>query len=150
MRARASIRTRRVTHAQSVKIVSGKGVQPLPPNRVRVTLTVRMKVFLAVATAALAAPAFALAAGPTLTMREVPLHAARTSAAATPRFNMVGLHWRGSGSVSFRTRSIAGPWSSWRTADDDRHVERSWHLGDLVWTRAASAIRLRLPGDGTR
>ena len=66
-----------------------------------------MKVFLAVVAAALAVPAFALAAGPTLTMREVPLHATRTSAAAAPRFNMVGLHWRGSGSVAYRTRSTS-------------------------------------------
>src|SRR5256885_13682205 len=134
MPARASIRARRVTHAQSVKIVSGKGVPPLPPNRVRVTLTVRMKVFLAVAAAALAAPASALAAGPTLTMREVPLHAARTSAAAAPRFNMVGLHWRGSGSVLYRTRSLVGGWGTWRAADDDDNVANSWHLGNLIWT----------------
>src|SRR5204863_533710 len=44
-------------------------------------------------------------------MREMPLHGERTLAAATPRFDMVGLHWRGSGSVEFRTRSIAGRWN---------------------------------------
>ena len=31
-------------------------------------------------------------------------------------FNLVGLHWKGPGSVSFRTLSRAGRWSSWREA----------------------------------
>ena len=109
-----------------------------------------MKLLLAVAAAALAAPASAFADGPTLTMREVPLHAARAPAAATPRFNMVGLHWRGSGSVSFRTRSSAGGWSPWRTADDDHRIEHSWHLGNLDWTGSANAISFRVRGAVTR
>jgi hypothetical protein len=115
-----------------------------------VTFTFRMKPVLAVVVAVLAAPAAAFAGGPTLTMHEVPLHAVRASAGATPRFNMVGLHWRGSGSVSFRTRSIAGGWSSWRKADDDQDVEHSWHLGNLVWTGAANAIGFRVGGSVTR
>jgi hypothetical protein len=109
-----------------------------------------MKSLLAVVVAALAAPASAFAAGPMLNAQEVPLHAARATAGAVPRFNMVGLHWRGSGSVSFSTRSAAGGWSSWRKADDDQHVEHSWHLGNLVWTRAANAIRFRVGGSLTR
>jgi hypothetical protein len=109
-----------------------------------------MKLFLAVVVAALAAPASALAAGPTLSVRDVPLHAARAPVAAVLRFNMVGLHWRGSGSVSFRTRSVSSGWSAWRMADDDQHVERSWHLGNLVWTGAANAIRFRVGGSVTR
>ena len=32
------------------------------------------------------------------------------------RFNLVGLHWRGAGTVQFRTRSLAGRWSGWREA----------------------------------
>ena len=36
------------------------------------------------------------------------------SAAAPIRFNMLGLHWQGSGSVDYRTRSLAGRWSAWR------------------------------------
>ena len=36
-----------------------------------------------------------------LTVREVPLHGERhRSAAATPRFDLVGLHWRGAGTVA--------------------------------------------------
>ena len=36
-----------------------------------------------------------------------------------PRFDMVGLHWRGPGPSPFRTRSLAGRWSAWLAADDD-------------------------------
>ena len=48
---------------------------------------------------------------PTMTVRDVPLHATRTLAAATPAFNMVGLHWRGDGTVSFRARTVSGRWT---------------------------------------
>jgi N-acetylmuramoyl-L-alanine amidase len=126
----------------------------LPPNRALVKLSLRMKPVLAVVVAVLAAPAAAFAAGPTLNAQEVPLHGvatagARTPAGAVPRFNMVGLHWRGSGTVSFRTRSVSSGWSAWQKADDDRHVEHSWHLGNLVWTGAANAIRFRIGGSVT-
>jgi hypothetical protein len=109
-----------------------------------------MKLFLAVVVAALAAPASAFAVGPTLNEQEVPLHAVRAPAGAVPRFNMVGLHWRGPGGVSFRTRSVSNGWSAWRRADDDRHVEHSWHLGNLVWTGTSNAIRFRVEGSVTR
>jgi hypothetical protein len=109
-----------------------------------------MKLVLAVVVAALAAPVSALAAGPTMSVRDVPLHAARAPAGAVHRFNMVGLHWRGSGSVSFRTRSVSGGWSVWQKADDDRDVEHSWHLGNLVWTGAANAIHFRVGGSVSR
>jgi flagellar hook assembly protein FlgD len=109
-----------------------------------------MKALLAVVVAMVAAPVSAFAAGPALTAHEVPLVAARATAGAVPRFNMVGLHWRGSGSVSFRTRSVSTGWSAWRKADDDRHVEHSWHLGNLVWSGASNAIRFRVGGSVTR
>ena len=69
-----------------------------------------MKLILAAFAFFLAAPATAFAEA-TLTMREVPLHGERSLAAAAPaRFDLVGLHWRGSGRVEFRTRSISGRW----------------------------------------
>ena len=50
-------------------------------------------------------------------MREVPLHGERTLAAAPPaRFDMVGLHWRGPGTVDFRTRSLTRGWTGWQRA----------------------------------
>ncbi len=94
-----------------------------------------------------------------MTVREVPLHGgARTLAAAAPRFNMVAVHWRGAGSVYFRTRASRGTWGAWQKADDDvspdrRSTEnrlRGWRLGNLIWTRAADAIRFRTSGRVTQ
>jgi flagellar hook assembly protein FlgD len=118
-----------------------------------------MKVLLATIVAALAAPAAAFSAGPTLTVHDVPLGVgARSLAAATPRFNMVAVHWRGAGAVEFRTRASAGGWSTWQTADADALPDaassenriRSWHLGNPVWTGEANAIRFRTRGRVTR
>ena len=90
-------------------------------------------------------------------MREVPLHGERTLAAATPEFDLVGLHWRGSGAVQFRTRSPAGKWSAWRRADPEAEdlpnagtaearAEGGWRIGNPYWTGAADAIQYRLHG----
>jgi len=118
-----------------------------------------MKVFLATTVAALAAPAAAFSAGPSLTVRDVPLRAgARTLAAAVPRFNMVAVHWRGAGGVDFRTRAEDGTWSAWQPADDDVSPDarsrenrvRAWRLGNPAWTDTADAIRFRIHGRVTR
>src|SRR3989442_12250165 len=77
-----------------------------------------MRLLLAAALAFFATPAAAFADA-TLTMREVPLHGERTLAASAAEFDMGGLHWRGPGSVQFRTRSQAGRGSGWRPADPD-------------------------------
>jgi hypothetical protein len=110
----------------------------------------RIRVALASAVAFLAAPGVASAVTPTMTVRDVPLHAARSLAASAPRFNMVGLHWRGAGGVSFRVRSVSGRWSGWTRSDDDDRIERGWHLGGLDWTGAADAIRFRTTGQVAR
>jgi hypothetical protein len=116
-----------------------------------------MKVLLATIAAALAAPAAAFAAGPSMVVREIPLHGTRTLAAAPRQFNMVAVHWRGSGAILFRTRSAHG-WSAWQAMDDDMSPDkgtsetrvRNWRLGNIVWTGTASAIRYRTRGDVTR
>jgi hypothetical protein len=107
----------------------------------------------------LAAPA-AAAAGVSMTQREIPLHpGARTLAAAPPaRFDLVGLHWQGTGAVLFRTRGASGRWSAWQQADADQRPDaaspenrlRGWHLGGLVWTGQSNAIRFRTRGSVTR
>jgi N-acetylmuramoyl-L-alanine amidase len=116
-----------------------------------------MKIAVVAAFAFLAAPATAFG-GVSLTMREVPLHGTRMLAAsATPYFDLVGLHWRGPGSVDFRTRSLAGRWSSWHRAapeaedlPDAGTVEaraaRGWRLGNPYWTGLADGITYRLHG----
>jgi methionine-rich copper-binding protein CopC len=113
-----------------------------------------MKLLLATALAALSAPAAALAGGPTLTTRpvplQVPLHAQRTLTSAVPRFNMVGVHWRGNGGVAYRTHRVDGGWSAWRTSDDDDRSQAGWHLGNLDWVGSADAIRFRTQGAVSR
>jgi uncharacterized protein with LGFP repeats len=122
-----------------------------------------MKVAAVAVAVALAAPGVARAAGATLTMREVPLHGDRAlaSAAAPGSFELVGLHWRGSGSVSFSTRNLAGRWSQWHAAAPEAEDlpdagsretarARGWRLGNPFWTGPSDGIRYRLRGDVRR
>jgi hypothetical protein len=123
-------------------------------------------ILLAIASAAVAAlalaspvPAFAASGRPTMVTVDVPLLGARALAATNaPReFDLVGLHWRGTGSIDFRTRSLAGVWSAWRTAApeaedlpnagsvEDRRTA-GWNLGSPWWTGPADRIQYRLHG----
>ena len=116
-----------------------------------------MKLALAALAASLVAPAPALGAA-SITMRDVPLHSQRTLAAvSSARFDLVGLHWRGPGSIEFRTRAITGHWSGWRRAapeaedvPDARSREaraaHGWRLGNPYWTGPADRIAYRLHG----
>jgi len=116
-----------------------------------------MRLLLAAAAAFLVAPATAATAA-SLTMREVPLHGQRTLAGSTTQpFDMVGLHWRGPGSVKFRTRSVSGGWSAWRRAapeaedlpnvdSSEARAMRGWRLGNPYWTGASDRISYRLQG----
>jgi N-acetylmuramoyl-L-alanine amidase-like protein len=115
-----------------------------------------MKALLLAAVAMLATPALAHAEA-TLTVRDVPLHGARTLESASPQqFDMVGLHWRGSGSVVFRTRSLEGRWSAWHPAapeaedGPDHATQPGWRIGNPYWTGDANAIAYRLRGRVTR
>jgi flagellar hook assembly protein FlgD len=103
-------------------------------------------------------------AGIRLVARDEPVGAAArsTHARAAPlRFDMVGLHWLGPGSVWFRTRSLSGAWTVWQPARpeaedspdlgtrEDR-ARRRWKLGNPYWTGASNAIEYRLRGEVTR
>ncbi len=90
-------------------------------------------------------------AGPprTLSARPAPLE-----------FNMVGLHWRGSGTVWFRTAGAAGTWSDWQPAAPEEEdgpdrgspegaAAAGWKLGNPYWTGAADRIEYRLSGTVT-
>jgi hypothetical protein len=98
-------------------------------------------------------------AGPTMVVVDVPLHGDRSLAAASPhaRFDLVGLHWQGSGAVLFRTRSLAGRWSPWHAsapeAEDlpnpSSHETRTtagWRLGNPWWTGPSDRIEYRFRG----
>src|SRR4051794_14367668 len=96
-----------------------------------------------------------------MSVGDVPLHGARSLASAAPaqRFNMLGLHWQGAGSVEYRTRRIHGRWSGWRLADADagpdrsspeRAATRGWHDGGADWGGGPDRGRLRARGRGAR
>ena len=112
---------------------------------------------------ALALPAPAFAQEATIVSRDVPLAGERTLSAAKPpaRFDLVGIHWRGSGTVQFRTRSVAGRWSAWNDAapeaedrPDARSVESvrkgGWRLGNPWWVGASDRIEYRQRGRVSR
>src|SRR5439155_899905 len=86
---------------------------------------------------------------------------ALASAQASRRFDLVGLHWQGPGSVAFRVRSVAGRWSPWHAAapeSDDRpdagsaeaRRVRSWRLGSPWWVGPSTRIEYRLTGNVRR
>jgi len=105
-------------------------------------------------------PGAAHAADVRVVARDIPLRGARTLAAAQPTFDMVGLHWRGTGSVTFRTRSPSGRWTAWRSAmpeaEDLPDVEspenrlHGWRIGNPWWTGPSDRIEVRRRGPVSR
>jgi flagellar hook assembly protein FlgD len=110
--------------------------------------------------AALGAPP--ASGGVRLVARDQPITTGRSPAREAPlRFNMVGLHWQGSGPVSFRTRLLDGTWSGWQPArpeaedrpdrgSPERAARRGWKLGNLYWTGPSDGIQYRVGGEATR
>ena len=97
-----------------------------------------------------AMPGIAWAGGATLVARDLPLpgntaaHGRVLASAGSPRFNLVGLHWRGPGVVRFRAHLVAGGWSPWFRADDDSTAPvHGWHYGNPEWTGTADRIDYR-------
>jgi hypothetical protein len=110
-----------------------------------------MKPLLA-ALVALALPPSALGADLSVAAKVVSL---QTKTSSAKRFNMVGLHWQGSGSVLFRTRAVNGRWSVWRSAapededgpdGDDERSRPGWQIGNPYWTGPANRLQLRTLG----
>ena len=108
--------------------------------------------------AAVAAPA-ALGASPgDVTTLELVTDGTRdVSAHETRRFTLAGVHWRGPGRVTFRTRSLAGDWSAWRPAapeDEDgpdpgsaeTRVRAGWRIGNPWWVGPSDRIEVRTSG----
>jgi hypothetical protein len=104
------------------------------------------------------APGVAVAS-PSLVARDLPARSGLV-AQAPEAFDLVGLHWRGSGVVRFRTQRPDGRWSTWKLSapesDDlpDRDTaeakrSRGWHLGNPFWVGRSVRIQYRL-GAGVR
>ena len=117
----------------------------------------RLAVLVLLAALALAVPALAEAGTARLTTRTVALPGDGAGPLTLPgRFDFVGVHWRGPGTVAFRTRSADGAWRAWRpveplTADrpDPGSPEarvRGWRIGDGVWVGASDRLQLRARG----
>jgi hypothetical protein len=125
---------------------------------------------LVVLLAVLAAAAFeaptALAGGGAeagVTAVDLPVGAGRALAttAGWHRFTLVGVHWRGSGTVYLRTRSLAGRWTHWRTAapepEDEpdtgsleSHADAAWRIGSPWWVGPSDRVETRTVGRVSR
>ncbi|MSY58925.1 MAG: hypothetical protein F2663_00560 [Actinobacteria bacterium] len=113
-----------------------------------------MKRFLAACLIVLAAPAAAHASDVSMTVRDVPLGArSLQSVSGPPSFDMLAVHWRGKGSVSFRTRSADGRWSAWQIADADTGPDPGspeshpgWNDGTLAWVGPSTQAAFRTSG----
>ncbi|HEU4355073.1 MAG TPA: N-acetylmuramoyl-L-alanine amidase [Actinomycetota bacterium] len=121
--------------------------------------------FLAALAAAVVVPTALAEPGsaPSITAVDLPVAGQRALASRTTvrRFTLVGIHWRGSGSVRFRTRSVAGKWSAWRAAapeaDDapdlgsaERRRTAGWRIGSPWWVGASDRIETRTLGRVSR
>src|SRR5947207_2470123 len=113
-----------------------------------------MKPFCAAIVLFFAAPGVAVASS-SLVARDLPARSG-VVAKAPAAFDLVGMHWRGSGVVRFRTQRADGTWSKWRLSapeDDlpDRNTaegrrSRGWHLGNPFWVGRSERIQYRLGG----
>src|SRR5881392_990095 len=113
-----------------------------------------MKPFCAAIVLFFAAPGAAVASS-SLVARDLPARSG-VVAKAPAAFDLVGMHWRGSGVVRFRTQRADGTWSKWRLSapeDDlpDRNTaegrrSRGWHLGNPFWVGRSERIQYRLGG----
>ncbi len=83
-----------------------------------------MKPFCAAIVLFFAAPGVAVASS-SLVARDLPARSG-VVAKAPAAFDLVGMHWRGSGVVRFRTQRADGTWSRWRlSAPEDDLPDRN-------------------------
>jgi hypothetical protein len=99
----------------------------------------------------------------TITKLDLPVAGTRSLAASGTRyrFTLIGLHWRGSGSVAFRTRSVSGVWSGWRqagaelgdapdTGSPERRATAGWKVGSPWWVGPSDRVETRSEGRVSR
>ncbi len=109
------------------------------------------------AAVALALPAAASAGLASITFRNVPLHGERTLAASPGEFDLVGVRWRGSGSVWLSVHAAGGHFGPWLNAapeeGDQPDVQsresgasRGLRVGNPTWVGPSDGIRYRIRG----
>jgi hypothetical protein len=108
------------------------------------------------APAALAAPAVsAIEVAPSAAPRAV------EGGTSSRRFTLVGIHWRGPGSVQLRTRSLDGRWSPWRGAapeagdgpdpgSSEVDPRAGWRIGSPWWVGPSDRLETRTIGRVSR
>ncbi len=83
-------------------------------------------------------------------VQDVPLGPRSLAVVPAPmHFNMLAVHWTGTGAVLYRTHRLHGGWSGWTAADADVAPDGGtgpWHDGGLQWTGAADGFRFRRSG----
>jgi hypothetical protein len=83
------------------------------------------------------------------------------SSPATERFTLAGVHWQGTGRVLFRTRSLTGRWSAWRSAapepedgpdpgSRELRLRAGWRIGNPWWVGPSDRIQTRSIGRVSR
>src|SRR3954465_8716957 len=102
------------------------------------------------AATALLAPAAPRAGDVAMRVQDMPRGSRGLAAAITPmHFNMLGVHWTGSGTVEYRGHRLHDRWQAWTAVDDDIRPDGGtgrWHDGNLDWTGASDRVKFRTHG----
>ena len=121
-----------------------------------------MKLLVAAITVVLAvlvAPAVASAGPTSISYRSLPSDGAAARVIATKRFDLIGLRWRGPGSVRFQVRGADGTWGAWLDGivegDDQPDFgaredtsEGGWRLGNPTWVGPVDGLPDEGQGSG--
>lgn len=91
--------------------------------------------------------------------RDIPVGGRTLQSAIAPiRFDMLGLHWQGSGTVYYRTLSPTGRWGAWVAGDasgdgpdlQSRENHHGWFDGGADWTGPSQRVQFRTEGQIAR
>ncbi len=120
----------------------------------------RLRLTVAVVLVVLAVPGQARAALTTVRAYDLSADSARSLSSVAPQggFDLVGVHWRGPGSVDVRVSTGGGPFGPWLPVDADAAPDlrksdaaqgSGWRLGDPLWVGHATRLEVRRRGKVT-